>query len=361
MIVSENKINTGQLLKALKAAGEATRLRILALLAERELNVSDLVNILQQSQPRISRHLRLLAEAGLVERFREGSFVYCRLAQGKSVGKLVHQAVALLDPADSILERDRQRAQVIQRERFAASQVWFRANADKWDKIRSLHVAESQVEEAMLDMLPCPERGEKTGFLLDLGTGTGRIIELLADRVEQAIAIDSNHSMLDYARSRLAGPEFEHCQIRQGDIVDLAYGDNLADMVIVHQVLHFLVEPEKAVREAARLLKPGGRLLVVDFAPHDLDFLREKFAHERLGFSNARMAGWLQKAGLVMERHKELVPDGNDDSAEQNESPSRLTVLLWLARKPEQGSRTGQDGKANVSLSGPEKQTGSKK
>lgn len=315
-----------QLLAALKAAGEATRLRILALLEVGELNVTDLTHILDQSQPRISRHLRLLDEAGLIERFREGSFVYCRLAQKETVGELVHQAITLLDPEDCVLRNDRQRAAKIQKERIASSQIWFKANAAKWDQIRSLYVAESKVEAAMLELLPRKERGHAYKLLLDLGTGTGRVLELFADRVQQAIGFDASHSMLEYARSRLAGKGFEHCQVRQGDLIDLAYDEGLADVVILHQVLHFLIDPEKAVCEAARLLQPGGQLLVVDFAPHNLDFLREEFAHERLGFSNEQISVWLKKAGFEPMQHTQL-------AADESKSDQKLMVSMWLAQK----------------------------
>ncbi len=319
-------ISTKQLLAALKAAGEATRLRILALLAVQELNVSDLTNILDQSQPRISRHLRLLDEAGLIERFREGSFVYCRLAQKEVVGELVHTAIALLDPHDLVLSDDRMRSERLQEERVAASQVWFKANAAKWDQIRSLYISDHKVEAAMLDMLPGTKMDEPFNLLLDLGTGTGRVLELLAHKARQAIGFDRSHSMLDYARSRLADKRFDHCQVRQGDLIDLALEDGQADIVILHQVLHFLIEPEKGVLEAARLLQPDGQMLIVDFAPHNLDFFREEFAHERLGFSDHQMAHWLKRAGMVVTQMVQL-------AADESKTQEQLVVSLWLAQK----------------------------
>ncbi len=320
------QISTNQLLVALKAAGEATRLRILALLAVRELNVSDLTNILDQSQPRISRHLRLLDEAGLIERFREGSFVYCRLVQQKVVGELVHTAIGLLDRKDPVLSADRLRAEKIQEERVAASQIWFKANAAKWDQIRSLYISDHKVEATMLEMLSGKSSDGNFNLLLDLGTGTGRVLELLAHKTDQAIGYDSSHSMLEYARSRLADKCFDHCQVRQGDLIDLAVEDGQADLVVLHQVLHFLIEPEKGVYEAARLLQPGGQMLIVDFAPHNLDNFREEFAHERLGFSQAQMALWLKRAGLVEKQMIQL-------AADENKTDEKLVVSLWLAQK----------------------------
>jgi ArsR family transcriptional regulator len=325
-------ITTAGLLAALKAAGEATRLRILALLSRRELNVRDLAEVLQQSQPRISRHLRLLAEAGLIERFREGSFVYCRLNGATGAGGFVNAAVARIDRADPILVADRRRADAVQEQREKATQVWFHANAAKWDQIRSLYVEESRVEAAMLDLLG----GQSIDVLVDLGTGTGRLLELFAGRARQAIGIDASHSMLEYARLRLARLGFEHCQLRQGNLTDLAYPDDFADVVILHQVLHHLVEPEQALRESARILKPGGRLLIVDFAPHDLDFLREQFAHERLGFADEPMRLWLEKCGLAVQRYEQFAFD------EAERKTQHLTVALWLAVRPAGAGRGGE-------------------
>ena len=321
-----------QLLTALKAAGEETRLRILVLLEKGELNVGDLTMILEQSQPRISRHLRLLDEAGLIERYREGSFVYCRLVQKGRLAGLVSQAVGLLDSGDALLAEDQKRAQYLQRQKVRASQNWFQVNAAKWDEIRSLYISDKEVETAMLDLLPERPRGQKYELLMDLGTGTGRALELLASRVEQAIGIDCSHSMLEYARSRLNGKGLEHCQIRQGDVTALSYGDEIADLVLLHQVLHYLVEPQKAVREAGRLLQTGGQLLIVDFAPHDLDFLREDFAHERLGFADEQVRNWLAQAGLEVKRMVQL-------SATKDTEKQKLTVCLWLAEKTERATK----------------------
>ncbi len=338
-------ISTKRLLTALKAAGEITRLRILALLETGELNVSDLTRILDQSQPRISRHLRLLDEAGLIERYREGSFVYCRLARKRAISDLVNRTIALLDPADKVLSADRGRAARLQAERVARSQVWFQANAAEWDQIRSLHIAESEVEAAMLELVQVEKRREPFDLLLDLGTGTGRVLELFAHEVRQGIGIDASHSMLDYARTRLADKGLEHCQVRQGDLTDLAYGDGLADLVILHQVLHYLIEPEKAVSEAARLLQPGGQVLIVDFAPHDLDFLRDDFAHERLGFSDEQMSIWFKNAGLLPKRMRQLASE--DGAKGSGRGDKKLKVSLWLAQKGEGGGERSRNEKCD--------------
>jgi ArsR family transcriptional regulator len=307
----------------LKAVAEPTRLRLLALLARGELNVKDLTRILNQSQPRISRHLRLLAEAGLIERAPEGSWVYFRLAEagpGREVGAQVLQH---LDGSDPVLERDARRAESIQAERQKAAQDYFEAHAADWDRIRSLHVAEAELEAAVAATLgPGP-----FDLLVDLGTGTGRILELLGPRYRRGLGLDLNPAMLAYARAKLAHAGLAHAQVRQANIYDLPLADRSADAVVIHLVLHFLSDPLRAIREAARVLAPGGRLLIVDFAPHELEFLREAYAHERLGFGHALIAQWLGEAGLEVMETRDLAPDATAQK-------EKLTVSLWLAGRP---------------------------
>jgi len=314
-------LSRAQALAALRAAGEATRLRILALLARAELNVKDLTQILGQSQPRISRHLKLLAEAGLITRFREGSWVFFRLAESGAEGALASSIVASLDPSDLTLARDRARASSVQKARAEAAQAYFKAHASEWDRIRALHVAEKEVESAMDEAL-----GEGPfSFLVDLGTGTGRILELFAPKASRALGIDLNHDMLAYARTKLERAGLAHAQVRHGDLYNVPLPDGAADAVVLHQVLHFLDDPAAAIAEAARLLKPGGKLLVVDFAPHELEFLREQCAHRRLGFARDQLGRWLEGAGLKLDRFRELAP---------SPAQGKLTVSLWLGLKP---------------------------
>lgn len=315
-----------EIVTALKAAAEPTRLRILLLLAAGELNVKDLTQVLGQSQPRISRHLKLLAEAGLVERFREGSWAYFHVSDRTHGGRLALDVLALVDRADPTVVRDRERAEALKREREGAAQDYFQAHAADWDRIRALHVGESEVESAMRSALgPGPFK-----LLVDLGTGTGRTLELFADRYERALGFDLNQAMLTYARSKLSKAGIDKAQVRHGDIYALALADGTADAVIMHQVLHFLSEPALAIREAARVLAPGGRLLIVDFAPHDLEFLRADFAHDRLGFAPAQVMQWLKDAGLTPTEQCDLGPDSKSGT-------KKLTVSLWLAERPQAG------------------------
>lgn len=308
------------LLDGLKAAGEDTRLRLLALIGEGELTVSELTEILGQSQPRISRHLKLLAEAGLIERFREASWVFYRRAGETPAVALADALLALIPPGDEVLRRDRERLEAVRAARAETAQAYFRKHAHEWDAIRRLHAPEGEVEAAICQAL----QGVEIHSLLDLGTGTGRILELFAPRIERGVGIDLSAEMLAVARANLEKAGARNCTVRQGDIYNLALPRHGFDVVIVHQVLHYLEDVPRALKEAVRVLRPGGRLLVVDFAPHELEFLREQHAHRRLGFAREAMESWLSQAGLEPVAHRLLAPQGD----------GKLTVSLWLARDP---------------------------
>jgi len=304
----------------LKAAGEPTRLRILALLAEAELTVSDLTEILRQSQPRLSRHLRLLTEAGLVDRFREGSWAFFRLGERGGTAELARALIGRLKTDDAIVLRDRERLTAVRASRAAAAQNYFRRHAAEWDRIRRLHVADAAVESAIRTTLA----DKPIRSLLDLGTGTGRMLELFGADIERGLGLDLSLDMLALARARLDRAGLKHCSVRHGDIYDLGLPRDSFDVVIIHQVLHFLDDSARAIAEAARVLRPGGRLLVVDFAPHDLEFLREEHAHRRLGFAAETITQWLEAAGLDVLRRETLPPGPH----------GKIAVSLWLARDP---------------------------
>ena len=304
----------------LKAAAEATRLRLLMLIAEAELTVTDLTAILRQSQPRLSRHLRLLAEAGLVERHREGSWAFFRLGERGGAADIARALVARLDPDDPVIARDRERLAAVRAARTAAAQNYFRRHAAEWDRIRKLHVAEAAVEGAICTALD----GAPIRSLLDLGTGTGRMLELFAAKIERGLGLDLSLDMLALAREHLDRAGLKNCSVRYGDIYDLALPRDSFDVVIIHQVLHFLDDSGRAIREAARVLRPGGRLLVIDFAPHDLEFLRDVHAHRRLGFAAETVTQWLEAAGLDFVRQQTLPPGPE----------GKIAVSLWLGRDP---------------------------
>lgn len=306
------------LLAELEAAAEATRLRILCLLAGAELTVSELVAILGQSQPRVSRHLKLLVEAGLAARSREGAWAFFRLADDG--GALARDLVARLDPDDPTLAADRARLDAARETRRRQAEAYFAEQAVDWDRIRALHASEERVEAALLALI-----GDKPFYnLLDLGTGTGRMLELLAPRAGRAVGVDQSAAMLALARSRIG--QVRNVTLRQGDLYAPPAERNGYDLVVIHQVLHFLDDPARALKEAAHALAPGGRLVVVDFEAHTQEFLRADFAHRRLGFALSELVGFMAEAGLVHVRATRVEPAAGE--------AGKLTVALWIAEDP---------------------------
>lgn len=303
-----------QVLARLRAAAEATRLRLLAICAECELTVSEITQIIGQSQPRVSRHLKLLCEAGLLVRFREGTWVFYRTPHSGPGADLVQPILDLLPKDDETLSLDRARLDQVKAQREKIATEYFRANAEDWDQIRSLHIDEAVVEQALLEAV-----GDLTGGrILDIGTGTGRILELLGRNAEEGVGVDMSREMLAVARARLQRADLSNCLVRQADMYQLPYPGGMFDVVTLHQVLHFAEKPDAAIAEAARVLAPGGKLVVVDFASHDRDELREEHAHRRLGFEDSSLGTWFRAC--------ELVPD-NVISL-----PGKpLTVRIWAA------------------------------
>ena len=313
-------ISADQAIEILRAAGEPSRLRILALLARGELAVMELSHILDQSQPRVSRHLKLLTEAGLIERFPDGAWVFYRLTEAGEARRALDGLLALIDPQDILLARDGDRLLGVQAGRKAEAEAYFGRNAARWDEIRSLHVSEKAVEDAIRAAAgPGPFHR-----LIDLGTGAGRMLALLAPEADSAIGLDLSQQMLNIARVETQGTGLDNVELRHGDIFDTRLPAGHADLVVVHQVLHYLSDPAAAVAEAARLVAPGGRLLIVDFAPHRLEFLREQHQHRRLGFADEEMRRWLGHAGLEAEPLQALPPANGEG----------LTVHVWAARRP---------------------------
>lgn len=311
------------LLSAMKAAAEPTRLRLLVLCAHAELTVSDLVQILGQSQPRLSRHLKLLAEAGLLDRNREGSWVYFRLAHEGPSAALAQTLVEALPDDDPTVLRDLVRLEELMNDRALRAEDYFRKVAVQWDELRALYVHDDQVEEqlsALIDEEPVSE-------LLDIGTGTGRILEILAAKVGHAVGIDMSPDMLMLARSKLERARLRNCVVRKGDMHHLPLDERSFDAVTIHQVLHYAERPSKAIQEAARVLRPGGRVFIIDFQAHGLDFLRSEHEHRWLGFEEDKMTDWLKTAGLKPEGCRRL--EGNP-----------LTICIWTARLPEVGGRS---------------------
>lgn len=311
-----------QLLAMLRAAGDPTRLRLLLILREAELTVSELTQILGQSQPRVSRHLRLLCEAGLLQRFKEGSWVFYRAIDRGIRAQLVGTLATLASAEPEALEADRRRLAAVRETRAVAAAAYFKANATEWERIRSLHAPEQDVEAAIVQLFG----SASVEALLDVGTGTGRMLELLAPQIRRGVGIDVSPDMLAIARDRLERAKANHCQVRLGDLYRLPFADGAAeqgfDAALFHQVLHYLDDPQAAVGEAVRVLKPGGRVVVVDFAPHQLEFCRDELNHRRLGFSDEEVRSWFRAAGVQPLETRSIAPDGVSE---------KLTVKIWAA------------------------------
>jgi len=310
----------GQLIATLKAASEPTRLRMLALLAEGELSVKDITDILGQSQPRVSRHLKLMADAGLAERHAEGAWAYYRLNDKKSSEALARAMLARLDRNDPVVANDRNKLMTIRAAHAARAAAYFATIAEDWDAIRNLHVPEAEIEAAILEIA----KRRRLERVIDLGTGTGRMLELLAPLYQQGLGVDSSREMIAVARAKLSASDVGHAQIRQADIADPIEAGEGADLVLIHQVLHYIEEPGAVLKNAARTLRPGGWVLVVDFAPHNHDALRTEHAHRRLGLSAAQMTDWAEDAGLAVIEKREFANE---------KTPDGLTVCLFLLAK----------------------------
>jgi ArsR family transcriptional regulator len=316
-------LTSEQTIEALRAAGEPTRLRILSLLAGEELSVMELSRVLDQSQPRVSRHLKLMTDAGLIERFPDGARVFYRVSHEVDARRLTDTVLDLLDDAEG--EADHLRLNAVRDERATAAAAYFETVAPSWDRIRSLYVSESAVESAIARAAgPGP-----FDRVVDLGTGSGRMLTLVGSKARMSIGLDLSQNMLNIARANVAKAGLDKVELRHGDIFATRLPGQSADLVLVHQVLHYLVDPAAAVAEAARLVCPGGKLLIVDFAPHDLEQLRDEHQHRRLGFADEEIGRWLTEAGLEGSATIALPPDTDG-----------LTVTIWTSTRPATARRS---------------------
>ncbi|MBA15399.1 MAG: ArsR family transcriptional regulator [Sphingomonas sp.] len=310
-------------LEIFRALADPTRLRMLGLLRSMELSVGELAQVLGQSQPRVSRHVKILCDAGLAERRKEGSWVFVALGARDVVDPVLatFDAWRTSEP-DHWTVADEARLAAVRADRAAAAAEWFEEHAGEWDAIRSLHIAESEVEAAMARVL-----GDASlGHLIDIGTGTGRMLELFGPQSDHALGIDRSSEMLRLARVKLSEQGLNNAELRQADLYALPLADGAADTAVLHHVLHFAQQPGGAIAEAARVLSEGGRLLIADFAPHDREELRIRDAHARLGFSDDQILGWFAASGISPVQIETL--EGGE-----------LTVKLWLGRKTGEPAR----------------------
>ena len=325
------------LLERLKAVAEPTRLRIVVALESCELTVSEICTVLGQTQPRVSRHLKLLTDAGLLQRHAEGTSAYYGIRSYVSQNDLLGAIAPMIDRSLPVFERDQIRLEEVREGRAQRAAEYFAEVAEQWDQLRELHTPIAAVEAAMLDAIAEPQ----VGTLLDIGTGTGRVLELFADRIDKGLGVDSSRQMLNVARARLDDDQLSHCSVRHRDIFDLDVEANSQDVVVLHHVLHFLSDPASALAVSERVLAPGGTLLVVDYAAHGLELLRSEHAHSHLGFTDAEVTAWCQSLGLFLSVPQHFLPP--EQSPEDG-----LTVTLWAARKPSSNSVEYSDPELEV-------------
>jgi ArsR family transcriptional regulator len=306
------------ILDIFRALGDPTRLRIFHLLRAMELAVGEIAQVVGQSQPRVSRHVRILVEAGLVERRKEGNWVFLRIGGEGASAPLLEMFDRIVPSENELLwqHADLARLAAVRNDRSRAAEDYFAQHAEEWDAIRSLHLPETDVEVAMHALLGAGSLGR----LLDIGTGTGRMIQLFGPQAEQVTAVDRSPDMLRLARAKLPEDGSGKYAVLMGDFMALPLEAHSVDTIILHQVLHYAQAPEGAIAEAARVLDAGGRLLVADFAPHEREELRSRDQHARLGFSDEQMSQWFGACGLELDRVESL-PGGE------------LTVKLWLGRR----------------------------
>ncbi|MEP3244588.1 MAG: metalloregulator ArsR/SmtB family transcription factor [Sneathiella sp.] len=313
-----------QLLQGLRAAGEETRMRLLVLCGHAELTVSELIQILGQSQPRVSRHLKLLCDAGLLDRFQEGSWVFYRLSNKSSTSLLARYLVDLTPEDDPVVARDLERLNVVKQARLDAAASYFKENAKHWNEIRSLHVDDAEVESTLLAAV----EGHSITDFLDIGTGTGRMLELFGPKTDFAVGIDTSREMLAFARAAIEKADLRNCQVRLGDMYTLPFPNASQDLVVIHQVLHYADRPKVAIGEAKRVLKENGLLIIADFAVHEIETLRTEHAHRQLGFDAEQIWAWCEEVGL--ERKDLHILKGDP-----------LTVNIWIATPKTQYPSSG--------------------
>ena len=307
-----------------RALADPTRLRIMRLLGSMELAVGEVAQVLGQSQPRVSRHIGILCDAGLAERRREGSWVFLRTGANSGEAPPLSRAVAeLLVEAEAVdaqfaeeCRQDRRKLAEIREHRESEALAYFSDHAEDWDELRRMHSSDEAVEAALARAL----EARPLGRLLDIGTGTGRMAELFAERAERIVALDKSLAMLRVARAKLQHLPAERVELVQGDFGSLPFAADSFDTVLFHQVLHFAQAPATVLAEAARVTRPDGRVAIVDFAAHQREELRDRHAHARLGFEDSALAGMLDAAGF-----EPTAPIALEDG--------ELVVKIWIAQR----------------------------
>jgi len=310
-------------LEALRAIAEHTRLRILLLCAHGELTVGDLTQILDQSQPRVSRHLKLMHEAGVLERHQEGQSVWFRAVTQGPLAHIVRETVDQIDPADPVHANDLERLKTVTLTWQVQAQSYFRKHFADWDKLRRTLINEDEVDAALKKSFMASD----AETLLDIGTGTGHVLRLLGRDIENGVGIDTSRDMLLAARAAMHHEGLPHCHVRQADMRKLPFEDGSFDALSLHLVLHYAESPSDVIKECGRVASPGGTIYIVDFTAHERREFTRLHGHRWPGFSNEEMRGWLNEAGF----------DTIETSTVSNGDPD---VQLWVARTPTSSTTT---------------------
>jgi ArsR family transcriptional regulator len=310
--------------KVFKTFSDPTRVRVLALLEQEELAVQELMDALGMAQSRVSRHLAILREAGLLEDRRDGTYVFYRFAvpaEGpwREAWELVRRELA----TDPVRQRDRAALAQVMEARAARTRSFFDAVGPEWDALRKVF------DDDVLRARAGARLVDPRTVVADVGTGTGILAVELARLGLRVVAVDHSARMLAAARSKLEAEGLSGVELRQGEASALPIGDAEVDAAIVHMVLHYLPSPGEAIREMARVVRPGGVVVIVDFVPHEHEWMRQELGVTWLGFAWDEVRGWLGEADLV---------DALCDTHAGNSSGRDLpAAFIASARKPERG------------------------
>ena len=302
----------------LKTLGHVDRLRIVALLSRAELTVTELVQILELSQPRVTQYIKSLEDIDVIERLREGSWVFSRLKRtNRPASRIVSAALQALPEDDAVLASDTQKLNEIKRSRSEVVEAFFASVAKNQGQLGNEYLPQARIEQALLEVCA----GNNFELMIDMGTGTGRMLEVFSPIIKSGIGLDANPAMLKVARHRLASDDYNHVTVQQCNLNETPFRDGSADLITLHQVLHYLDDPQDAIDEASRLLKAKGVLFIVDFETHENERFRVDYEHRRLGFSENDMAEYARVSNMSIERVKEFENEANPN------------IIIWQARK----------------------------
>ncbi len=318
-------LSLASLVEISKALGDEARLRILALIRNAEMSVKDICDILGQSQPRVSRHIKILADADLIKRTKEGAWLYCKLNRSGAIGYFITSYLDNVDDQDAVFASDLRRFETIVSQRIADADRFFEENAQEWDRIRELQIPDTLLDQEIQDHIG----KEQIENLLDVGTGTGQMLEILHGRYQKATGIDMSSAMLRVARGRLAKLQTSNVSFQQLDILSIGKDLGQFDCVICHHVLHFIPNASEAIARMAECVKANGRLIIIDYLPHSIDFLAQDYHHMWNGFPPEEMAKWFSQNSLSLQ-HMQSYQADLKSKKKQSDS---LIVGLWVAQK----------------------------